>query len=104
MDKKVFIIGLDNQQSLFEMKKSTSISNRMGKCVSISSPVSRSAGPTPRLGYKVASKATVTQSRVRSEQIQRAIKDATSSPEAAREFLRAAGILTVKGNLSPKYK
>lgn len=87
------------------MKKSTSISNRIGKSVNVSSAMSRNACRTPSLDYSgFVSKSTVAQSRVRSKQIQRAIKDVTSSREAAGEFLKAAGILTVKGNLSPKYK
>ncbi len=87
------------------MKKSTSISNRIGKSANIDGAMRRNTSPTSSLGYsRFVSKSTVTQSRVRSEQIQRAVKDVTRSREAAGDFLKAAGIMTVKGNLSPKYK
>ena len=38
------------------------------------------------------------------QQIQAAAKQATQSRESACFFLKSAGIMTAKGNLSPKYK
>lgn len=38
------------------------------------------------------------------QQIRAAAKQVTSSRESACLFLKSAGIMTPKGNLSPKYK
>lgn len=39
-----------------------------------------------------------------SKMIRDAVKRVTSSQDTARRFLQSAGIMTSKGNLSPKYK
>ena len=39
-----------------------------------------------------------------SQRIQDAAKKATRSSSSARCFLKSAGIMTPKGNLSPKYR
>lgn len=39
-----------------------------------------------------------------SRKIQDAVKRATESKDSATRFLKSAGIMTQKGNLSPKYK
>ena len=38
------------------------------------------------------------------QRIQNAAKKVTQSSNSARTFLKSAGIITPKGNLSPKYK
>jgi hypothetical protein len=38
------------------------------------------------------------------DKINKVIKKATSSKKEAIKFLKAAGIMTRKGNLSPKYR
>lgn len=45
-----------------------------------------------------------TKETVASHKISDAAKRATSSPTSAQSFLKSAGILTSKGNLSPKYR
>jgi len=39
-----------------------------------------------------------------SRKIKDAVKRATASKDSATRFLKSAGIMTAKGNLSPKYK
>lgn len=40
----------------------------------------------------------------KNEKLKKAVKKVTSSKKAARKFLQDAGIMTAKGNLSPKYR
>lgn len=36
--------------------------------------------------------------------IRKTVREVTASVESARKFLQSTGIMTSKGNLSPKYK
>lgn len=38
------------------------------------------------------------------QMIRKTVREVTSSEKAARQFLQSAGIMTPKGNLSPKFK
>jgi hypothetical protein len=57
------------------------------------------------LGPNMTSKNAIIYSKASSSQrIVDAAKKATKSSSSARRFLKSAGIMTPKGNLSPKYR
>lgn len=53
---------------------------------------------------QMGSSIIITNTKTPSQRVADAAKQATRSRDSASSFLKSAGIMTPKGNLSPKYK